>query len=35
MSAMIEPIPDLVEAYAAAHAAYSRLYPALKEATPR
>ena len=32
---VVEPIPDLVEAYAAAHAAYSKLYPAIKEATPR
>jgi xylulokinase len=31
----IEPIPALVEAYAAAHASYSDLYPALKEAMPR
>ncbi len=32
---VIEPIPDLVEAYAAAHATYSDLYPAIKEAMPR
>ena len=32
---IVEPIPDLVEPYAAAHAAYRKLYPALKEATPR
>lgn len=29
---VIEPLADLVEPYAVAHAAYSRLYPALKEA---
>jgi xylulokinase len=32
---VIEPIPDLVDAYAAAHATYSDLYPAIKEAMPR
>jgi xylulokinase len=32
---VIEPIPDLVEVYAAAHATYSDLYPAIKEAMPR
>ena len=31
----VEPIPALAEAYAAAHAGYSDLYPALKEAMPR
>ena len=32
---VIMPIPDLVEAYASAHATYSDLYPAIKEAMPR
>jgi xylulokinase len=31
----IEPIPALSEAYAAAHATYCDLYPAIKEAMPR
>jgi xylulokinase len=32
---VIEPIPALVDAYAAAHATYSDLYPAIKEAIPK
>ncbi len=32
---VIEPIADLTEAYAAAHATYCDLYPAIKEAMPR
>lgn len=32
---VIEPVPALTESYAAAHAAYCDLYPAIKEAMPR
>jgi xylulokinase len=31
----IEPDSNLVPAYAAAHAAYKKLYPAIKEATSK
>ncbi|WP_421724206.1 xylulokinase [Bauldia sp.] len=32
---VVEPIPALTDAYAAAHAAYCDLYPAIKEVMPR